>query len=146
MARPTIEPITAATLPEFAAFLHQHLGFERSPQAWVDGFTNDWMIDAPNHGFVLRVDAEIVGGIGAIYASRQIDGATLRFCNITSWCVLDQYRRQSMRLAMALIEQEGYHFTDFSPTRVVGETLKFLKFRTLDERQVVGLEPALVAS
>ena len=137
MAQPTIEPVTTETLPEFAAFLHTHLAAARSPQAWVEGLRKRWGMDPPNHGFVLRDAGKIVGGIGAYYAERTINGKPERVCNITSWCVLDAYRKQSMRLAMTLVGQKGYHFTDFSPTKVVGGVLQFLKFRPLDERQAV---------
>lgn len=137
MAQPTIEPLTAEMLPEFAAFLHAHLTAARSPQAWVEGLSKRWGMTPPNHGFVLRDAGKIVGGIGAYYAERTIKGQPERVCNITSWCVLDAYRKQSMRLAMTLVGQKGYHFTDFSPTKVVGGVLQFLKFRPLDERQAV---------
>jgi hypothetical protein len=52
-----------------------------------------------------------------------------------------------MRLALALIGQEGFHFTDFSPTSVVAASLRFLKFRPMDDRQVVIFNlPALARS
>ena len=137
MSRPAIEPVTADGLPEFAAFLHRHLNAARSPQDWQAGLRIGWLQDRPNHGFVLRDGGEVVGGIGAFYALRRIAGRSERFCNITSWCVLDAYRQQSMRLAMALVGQPGYHFTDFSPTKVVGATLRFFKFQPLDERRIV---------
>lgn len=139
VARPVIEPVTAQTLPEFAAFLHRHLDASRSPEQWATGLNTSWMPGQPNHGFVVRSAGEIVGGIGAFYAARRIGGQAVNTCNITSWCVLDAHRQQSMRLAMAVVGQPGYHFTDFSPTKVVGATLQFLKFKPLDERQVVAL-------
>lgn len=139
MAQPLIEPITAEALPEFAEFLNAHLEGSRSKEAWVKGLKKSWGMAAPNHGFMLKDAGKIVGGIGAYYASRLINGKTERLCNITSWCVLNAYRKQSMRLAMAIIGQKAYHFTDFSPTKVVGGVLQFLKFRPLDERQAVIL-------
>ena len=69
----------------------------------------------------------MVGGIGAIYSERPVHGRTERFCNITSWCVQDAFRAQSMRLAMALTSQDGFHFTDLTPTAVVSKTLQFLR-------------------
>lgn len=137
MAKPVIEPISAATLPEFAAFLTENMTVPRSAEDWQRGLSQNWSADQPNYGFLLRDQGKVVGGIGAFYADRVIRGATERFCNITSWCVLDAYRQQSMRLAMAVIAQPGYHFTDFSPTAIVGGTLRFLKFKPLDERQAV---------
>jgi hypothetical protein len=139
IARPTIEAVTGENLAEFAAFLHGHLDPSRSAAEWQRGLSPDWPAQQPNHGFVLRDGGAIVGGIGAYYADRTIEGRLEKFCNITSWCVLEAHRQQSMRLAMAVVAQPGYHFTDFSPTKVVAGTLKFLKFRPLDERQVVVL-------
>jgi len=140
MARPLIEPVSAETLGEFAAFLHEHLNPDLSVQGWVKALSHHWGGEPrPNHGFVLRDEGRIVGGIGALYASRSIQGRQHKTCNITSWCVLDDYRKQSMRLAMALTDQPGWDYTDFSPTEVVGGVLRFLKFTPLDERQTVLL-------
>ena len=139
MPRPTIEPITGDTLPEFAVLLHAHLNGAFPVDTWIARLSANWCKERPNFGFLLRDAGKVVGGIGAYYADRLIRGRPERFCNITSWCVLEAYRQQSMRLAMAIINQPGYHFTDFSPTVVVGGALKFLKFRPLDERQTVML-------
>ena len=139
MARPLIEAVTDASLPEFAEFLHQHLQSSRSAEQWAQGLRVQWCADQPNYGFVVRNEGKIVGGIGAYYADRVIDGKPERFCNITSWCVLDAFRQQSMRLAMSVVSQPGWHFTDFSPTKVVGSTLKFFKFKELDEHVAVIL-------
>lgn len=139
MPPPIIEPITEATLAEFAQFLHTNLEQNRSVQQWQDGFLVSWPGERPNYGFILRDNNQIVGGIGAYYVDRIIKGRLEKVCNITSWCVLKAYRPQSMRLAMSVIKQPGYHFTDFSPTKVVSASLHFLKFQPLDERQVVLL-------
>lgn len=137
MSRPSIENVTAETLPEFAQFLHTHLDSQRSAAGWIEALSNNWCSDRPNYGFALRAEGRIVGGIGALYADRVLAGQTRRVCNITSWCVLDAYRQQSMRLAMALLDQPDTVFTDFSPTKVVSGSLQFLKFKTLDDAQFV---------
>lgn len=137
MARPTIEPITAEALPDFARFLEKHMPAPRSAQDWESGLRAPWASAVGNFGYVLRDDGLIVGGIGAYYGDRIVRGQPVRTCNITSWCVLDAYRQQSMRLGMALVGQGGMSFTNFSPTKVVGATLKFLKFKELDDRTAV---------
>ncbi len=140
MARPAIEAITAESLDEFSEFLHQHLNAQMTPTEWRRALSHHWGDEPrPNFGFMLREDGRIVGGIGALYATRPIGGQMRRICNITSWCVLESHRKQSMRLAMALTGQPGWDFTDFSPTEVVGGVLRFLKFSSLDERQSVLL-------
>src|SRR5215471_7749074 len=116
MAAPTLEPIGNDDVPEFCRFLTEHLSAERSAEEWAQAFRHDWGVTRPNNGFVVRDQGKIVGGIGAIYAQRMVRGNPERFCNITSWCVLERYRAQSMRLAMAVVSQPGYHFTDLTPT------------------------------
>lgn len=146
MTKPIIEAIRAETLPEFAAFLSANMGQNRNAEEWENGLNTSWCHDRPNYGFFLRDNGRIVGGIGAIYSQRRIRGTIEKFCNITSWCVLDSYRKWSMPLAMAVVSQPGYHFTDFSPTKVVGGVLRFLKFKPLDEAVVVipnGIFPQL---
>lgn len=137
MAKPTIEAISKENLQEFADFLVQHMSYQRSSEAWIEGLSANWAAERPNFGYMLRDEGRVVGGIGAIYADRLIRGRTERFCNITSWCVLDDYRKFSMQLAMRLVAQEGIHLTDFSPTKVVAGALQFLKFQPLDEAVIV---------
>ena len=137
MSKPCVAPIKDEELLDFCRFLNENLSQERSPEDWAEAFRQDWGVEKPNNGFLIRVDDQIVGGIGAIYAERLIRGKPEKFCNITSWCVLDQYRSQSMRLALALTSQPGFHFTDLTPTEVVSKTLQFLKFKPMNERQAV---------
>jgi hypothetical protein len=140
MAQPSIEPITSKALPEFCAFLARNMPVKRSAADWERGLRHQWLADHPNFGFMLRTAAgEVVGGIGAFYAGRTVHGKPEKFCNITSWCVLDAYRQQSMKLAMTVIRQPGFSFTDFSPTKVVAGTLKFFKFAELDDSEAVVL-------
>jgi len=137
MALPTLEPIRDDDLPAFCQFLTEHLSAGRSAEQWAQAFRQEWGVAKPNNGFLIRDGGRIVGGIGAIYAERVIRGRPERFCNITSWCVLDAYRTQSMRLAMAVVSQPGFHFTDLTPTEVVSKTLQFLKFKPMNERHAV---------
>lgn len=138
MALPKLEPIRDEDLPEFCAFLHTHLNPSHAADIWADAFRQDWGVDKPNNGFLIRDESgRLVGGIGAIYAAYPVRGKLERFCNITSWMVLDQYRTQSMRLAMAVVSQPGYIFTDLSPTAVVEQSLRFLKFKPMNEARTV---------
>jgi len=137
MTLPTVEPIRDEDLPRFCTFLSEHLSRDRSAAEWTKAFTQSWYPGKPNNGFLIRHEGHIVGGIGAIYAERPVRGRLERFCNITSWCVLDAFRAQSMRLAMALTGQPGFHFTDLTPTEVVSKTLQFLKFKPMNERQAI---------
>jgi hypothetical protein len=137
-AKPSIEPIRDGDLGEFCAFLNEHLNPAISASRWADAFRQPWGVASPNNGYLMRdKGARIVGGIGAIYAERMIRDRPERFCNITSWCVLEPYRAHSLRLAMAVVSQPGYHFTDLTPTPVAAGSLRFLKFKEMDGRSTV---------
>jgi hypothetical protein len=137
MSVPKLEPIQDDDLLPFCTFLNKHLNPRIQPQDWVQAFRQRWDDDKPNNGFLLRDGDQIVGGIGAIYSKQHIHGKTERFCNITSWCVLEPYRSQSMRMALTLTGQPGYHYTDLTPTRIVAGSLRFLKFRPMNEKRTV---------
>ncbi len=139
MSMPELSPVADADLDEFCRFLNLHLDPGKTAAQFRFAFEQDWGMQQPNHGFVVRNDGEIVGAIGAIYAERELGGEPYRFCNITSWCVLEPFRSQSMRLALAVCSQEGYSFTDLTPTEVVAKSLQFLKFRPLDSDRTVML-------
>ena len=127
-----LAPITNADVPAVAAFLHVNLNDRVPLPTWVAAMSAPWRADAPNHGFMLRDGQRIVGAQLAFYAERTIAGRTERFCNLAALCVLPDFRIHSVRLLMALLAQDGYHFTDLSPTGNVIPLNTRLKFRSLD--------------
>ena len=137
-AVPTVTPVTPDQLQELCIFLHSYLNANIQVPEWERAFRNTWSRTAPNVGFALRnTDGAMVGAIGAIYADRRIRGELIRFCNITSWCVLPEYRRYGMKLAVALVSQPGYQFTVLSPTEVVAKSLQMLGFKAMDDSATV---------
>ncbi|MEV6303102.1 hypothetical protein AB0M02_27055 [Actinoplanes sp. NPDC051861] len=125
-------PILAENIPGVARFLHQHLNSRLPAQVWADSLAVPWPVRAPNHGFMLVVDALIVGVYLAFYCDRVIAGKTEQFCNLGGWCVLPEYRLQSVRLLKALLAQDGYHFTDLSPSGNVIPINRRFDFQFLD--------------
>jgi hypothetical protein len=128
-----VRPITDADVRPVAEFLHAHLNARVPAESWAEAMRVPWQVDAPNHGFALFDDADAVVGVYlAFYSTRQIDGRTERFCNLGAWCVLPGQRLHSVKLLKALLAQDGYHFTDLSPSGNVVPLNTRLKFRFLD--------------
>jgi hypothetical protein len=127
-----LSPITDADIPAVAAFLHHHLNQRVPSEAWASALRVPWKVDAPNHGYMLRVGEAVVGAYLAFYSERLIDGAPERFCNLGAWCVLPEHRFHGLRLLKALLAQEGYHFTDLSPSGNVPAINQRLEFQHLD--------------
>src|SRR5579871_1720776 len=124
-----LAPISNADVPAVAGLMHANLN-DQVP--WARSCSVPWKVEAPNHGFMLRDGHHLVGAILAYYSERLVAGRMERFCNVGAWCVLPAYRSHSIRLLMALLAQDGYHFTFLSPDEKVLEITARLKFRTLD--------------
>jgi hypothetical protein len=127
-----VGPITGTDVRPVAEFLHAHLNTRVPADAWARAMHVPWRVEAPNHGFMLLDDETLVGVYLAFYSERIIDGRTERFCNLGAWCVRQSHRFHSVRLLKALLSQDGYHFTDLSPSGSVVPLNTRMKFRFLD--------------
>jgi hypothetical protein len=127
-----LREITRAEIPAAATFLHAQLNSRVSAETWAASMVPPWRADAPNHGYLLRREGEVVGVHLAFYSRRVIDGEPQDFCNLGAWCVDPEYRFQSLRLLQALLKQKGYTFTDLSPSGDVVPLNEKLGFEDLD--------------
>jgi hypothetical protein len=155
-----ISPIAGSDVRAVAEFLHAHLNQRVPAEAWERSMTVPWRVTAPNHGFMLLDGDAVVGAYLAFYSERVIGGRPERFCNLGAWCVLPAHRFHSVRLLKALLAQDGYHFTDLSPSGNVVPINTRLKFEFLDTttalmpnlpwptwpgRQTISADPAVIA-
>lgn len=134
----TVVPITPADVQRVAQFLHTHLNSRLHVDVWARSIIPPWRVDAPNHGFMLLSAAAVVGVYLAFYSERTIGGRRERFCNLGGWCVLPKYRLSSFRLLKAILAQDGYHFTDLTPSGNVVPINERLGFRHLDSTLLVA--------
>jgi hypothetical protein len=111
-----LQPITDADLPRVGEFLHRQLNPRLSAEYWSRVATAPWQVEAPNHGFLIEDAGQVVGALLAFYSEREIDGKMVRFCNLGAWCVDEDKRFHSVKMLKAVLAQEGYVFTDLSPS------------------------------
>jgi hypothetical protein len=132
-----LQPIGDDDIERVARFLHANLNDRVPPEAWARALDARWSGDRPNAGFMLVDGDDVVGAHLAFYSERLIAQRRERFCNLGAWCVLPEFRLHALRLLKALLAQDGYHFTDLSPSgNVVGINAR-LGFRALDTATVV---------
>jgi hypothetical protein len=127
-----LAPIADADVAEVAIFLNATLNGRVSARTWARSMALPWKADGPNHGYLLRDGRRVVGAYLAFYSERVVGARMERFCNLGAWCVLPEYRLHSVRLLAALLAQDGYHFTDLSPSGSAVALGARLKFRALD--------------
>jgi hypothetical protein len=132
-----LRPIGPRDVPAVAEFLHAHLNERVSAEAWARAVDVPWHVEAPNAGFMLLDGDAVVGAHLAFYSERTVDGRPERFCNLGAWCVLPDHRFHALRLLKALLAQDGYHFTDLSPSGSVVGLNERLGFRFLDTTTTV---------
>lgn len=77
-------------------------------------------------------NGKIVGFIGLVYSTRQINGKTRHFGNLTSWIVKKRYRLESLKLLNAALRLKTHTLTNFSPTEDVHKICLRLKFKELE--------------
>jgi hypothetical protein len=111
-----VRPIADTDLPRVGAFLRDNLNGKVPAAGWAAAAALAWAEDPPNAGFMLLDGETVVGAHLAFYSDRIIDGRRERFCNLGAWCVLEEHRFHGLRLLKALLAQDGYHFTDLSPS------------------------------
>jgi hypothetical protein len=127
-----VAPIGDDDVPGAAQFLQENMNRRIPAGAWRSLLVPSWTAEGPNRGFMLLDADAIVGVQAALYSQRRIDGEIHRFCNLAALCVLEEYRLHSLRLLKAVLAQDGYHFTDLSPSGNVVRLNTKLNFQMLD--------------
>jgi hypothetical protein len=128
-----VTAISPADIRAAADFLNENHNRAVSADDWARSMRVPWKVDAPNHGFMLvEGDDRVVGVYLAFYSEREIDGSPEPFCNLGAWCVLPEHRLSGVRLLKALLAQDGYTFTDLSPSGSVPAMNTRLGFQFLD--------------
>jgi hypothetical protein len=137
MSRAVISPIEEKDLAGVGHFLNQNLNAKISAEAWVQSLIHPWCASRPNFGFQAHDGQQRVGVFCAIYSDQLIDGRCERFCNPHSWCVLPDYRSDSINLLLHLIRQREYQFTMLTPNPKVAKIFLHLGFKRLDDAVTV---------
>jgi len=109
-----------------------------------DIFIDHWQQNENYAGYMLSDKGKAVGFIGLIFSEREIDGATEKFCNISSWIVDVEYRSVNHLLLLPLLKLKTHTLTNFSPTAEVHKILSKMGFRDFStQRRVIYPIPAL---
>lgn len=132
-----IRPITDEDVPRVAQFLHDELNGRISPATWAAAIRPPWRPPSPDHGFMLASGELVLGVYLAFYSQRRVGGQMERICNLSAWCVAEDYRSHGLRLLKAMLAQDGYTFTDLSPSGNVVSLNSRLNFRQLDTATVL---------
>jgi hypothetical protein len=130
MGTPTIRvrPVRDEDIEFLCRFLHEYMDPSVSAKRFHRLFTYSWMAEKPDRGLVLTDGDRIVGFLGTVYADREVQGRRVRFCNLSSWYVLPEYRNHSLRLLTAAHSQQNVTFTNLTSRPAVEKVSLALRY------------------
>jgi hypothetical protein len=100
-------------------------------------FDLPWPVDEEARGFVLRDGGAVVGFLGTIFSRRELNGATHRFCNLSSWIVKETHRAASLQLVFPVLALKSHTIVNLSPSAAAYEIFARLGFQPLESAQVL---------
>ena len=141
-----IRPATDDDIDPVCDLLVKHVDAATPREHFRRLFTYPWMKDKPDRGFVLTDEGRVVGYLGTVYADRMIRGRTERFCNLSSWGVLPEYRNHSLSLLYAAHRNKNQTFTNLSARPTVLKVHEALRYQLLGTYKLFTLPLAQLHS
>ncbi|HEV7891467.1 MAG TPA: hypothetical protein VGP08_12560 [Pyrinomonadaceae bacterium] len=135
----TIERATADDFGRVYPRLRQCFGETIPEQEWRKIFAPQWAGPEDFCGYMLLKDGQVKGYLGLIFSRRTLDGRPEKFCNLTSWCVSDDCRGQSLSMLLTALKLSDYTFTNFTASPTVAAVLSRLGFREFETHHRVVL-------
>ncbi len=135
----TIEKATVEDFERIYPQLRECFGDAMAEAEWRKLFVTRWDSPEEFRGYMLLKDGEVKGFLGLIFSRRTLDGRVEKFCNMTSWCVSEECRGQSLSMLLAALKLRGYTFTNFTASPTVAAILSRLGFREFAVHQQVVL-------
>ena len=129
-----ILPIQTNDKHSVAVFLHKNLFHKITVEQWINGLFPPWSEGFQNHGYMIVDNDKIVGVLIVIYSKMLIDGKEAVFGNLSSWCVLEEYRKglSSIMLMRKSISDKNVNYTATTPNDISQNILKTCGFEMID--------------
>jgi hypothetical protein len=113
--------------------LLQHFAIkELTKDEWRQLLGCRWSTIYDHFGYVLLDGDKVVGFLGTFFHERQIAGKKHSICNLFCWYVLEEYRRESLLLILAVLNLQNTTVTSLTPSREAGLVLERFKFTPLE--------------
>lgn len=140
----TVENATPAMFEDIHALLRKFHNPSMGKEDWRRMlFQYPWPSESESRGHVLLDGARPVGFLGTIFSTRVIEGKEERFCNLSSWIVLEAYRARSLSLLAPIIRLGSHTLVCSTPSPTAHRLFVRTGHKLLEDR--VLLLPPLAA-
>jgi hypothetical protein len=115
-----------------------------SRQDWRALFDYTWPCETKDRGFVLKDGDRVVGFFGTVWSTREVRGSRHRFCNLSTWVTLPEYRNHSLRLFQAVLALKDCTITCNTPAGKLYPLYRKFGFQDLEtELRLLPIIPPL---
>ena len=88
----TVRPARAGDIAAVVELLHTRMNAKIPRERWARLLDYPWRPEGVERGWLVEDDGHVVGFMGTIYSDRVIGGQLRRFCDLSSWYLLADYR------------------------------------------------------
>jgi GNAT superfamily N-acetyltransferase len=129
-----VRPAGEADIEPVARLLHERMNARIPAERWHRLLDYPWRPAGVERGWLVEDRGRIVGFMGTIYSDRPVGGRLQRFCDLSSWYLLAEYRGDGTgdALLQAGMAQPGVTYATMTARRATGRKIRALGFAVLD--------------
>ena len=129
-----VRPAADADIDPVARLLHERMNARIPIERWRRLLDYPWRPASVERGWVVEDRGRIVGFMGTIYSDRPVEGRMQRFCDLSSWYLLADYRGDGTgdALLRAGMAQPSVTYATMTARRATGRKIRALGFDILD--------------
>lgn len=100
-------------------------------------FRRNWGGAEDHFGYLLEDESGVHGFLGTLFTERDIAGTRHKFCELHSWYVHDDHRKEGIKLFLAAVSAKNVTFVNHTPSRVVHDIGAKFGFTDLETKVLV---------
>jgi len=107
----TVKKATVKDVDKLLPLLFELDSIKQTHEEWEKLFKLHWDDSQNYFGYVMYDGDTAVGFLGLLFSRRTVKDQINHFCNISSWIVKKEYRRQSLHLLLPVLELDNHTIT-----------------------------------
>ncbi len=107
----TVKKATVKDVDKLLPLLFELDSINQAHEEWERLFKLHWDDSQNYFGYVMYDGDTAVGFLGLLFSRRVVKDKINNFCNISSWIVKKEYRRQSLHLLLPILELDNHTIT-----------------------------------
>lgn len=129
-----VRPAGEGDIDAVAALLHEKMNRRIPAETWRLLLDYPWRPEASERGWLVEDAGRIVGFMGTIYSDRQTAAGTRRFCDLSSWYLMADYRGTGVgdELLRSGMAKPDVTYQTMTARRATGRKIRALGFSVLD--------------